>query len=161
MNNKRINLLFDKNHRIDSKILNLYTILRNEKGRSIRILCCQEKKKKNKRHKYSEFQHADRSFDLVANKFLPPFSDSPSLCKGKPRPFSPPSSLPLYSSVAAKRCIPLSASFSHLLVSQGISSRINEGSTRFRRGRRFFWRGLHSPNGQSRAHQTECGIPSR
>lgn len=120
-----------------------------------------KKKKKNKRHKYSEFQHADRSFDLVANKFLPPFSDSPSLCKGKPRPFSPPPSLPLYSSVAAKRCIPLSASFSHLLVSQGISSRINEGSTRFRRGRRFFWRGLHSPNGQSRAHQTECGIPSR
>ena len=79
---------------------NRTAILRNEKGRSIRILYYtkrekkKKRKKRNKRHKYSEFQHADRSFDLVANKFLPPFSDSPSLCKGKPRPFSP-SFLPL------------------------------------------------------------------
>lgn len=123
-----------------------------ERGRSFfhtnSLLPRKKKKKEKKRHKYSEFQRADRSFDLVANKFLPPFSDSPSLCKGKLRPFLPPS---LVSQPTAKRCIPLSASFSHLLVSQGISSRINEGSTRFRRGRRFFWRGLHSPNGQSRA----------
>lgn len=147
---------------------NRTAILRNEKGRSIRILYYtkrekkKKRKKRNKRHKYSEFQHADRSFDLVANKFLPPFSDSPSLCKGKPRPFSPSFPFLVFQQLSAlhsfkREFFSLSAKVSRPALMKGAPVFVVLSSTLFLTRPSFTKRAE-----SSRAHQTECGgIPSR
>lgn len=121
-----------------------------------------KRKKKNKRHKYSKFQHADRSFDLVANKFLPPFSDSPSLCKGKPRPFSPSFLFLVFQQLSAlhsfkREFFSLSAKVSRPALMKGAPVFVVLSSTLFLTRPSFTKRAE-----SSRAHQTECGgIPSR